>query len=96
MTGSDRTFRIPAVRGPARNFYERASALEQQQLDVVFDALEADPYPDSETKFDFTRMIPVMLYAYADDDFRILYQLVSHDDPDWNDWEIDIWAITRV
>ena len=84
----NRSFRT-ILRGPARSFYERASAESQRKLDAIFDLLEADPTVDGAHKFHYTRLIPVMAYAYADDDYHIVYQLTSHDPPNWEEWEVD-------
>ena len=34
--------------------------------------------------------------AYADDDFHIVYQLVSRDSPAWEQWRVDIITIEEA
>ena len=74
-------------------FYEAASADAQAKLDRIFDRLEENPYPDGDHKFYYNRYLPLALTAYADDDFHLVYQLVSHDSPDWEKWRVDIISI---
>ena len=65
----------------ARQFYESAGADVQAKLERIFDRLEDNPYPDGDHKFYYTRYLPAAVTAYADDDFHIVYQLVSRDSP---------------
>lgn len=88
----ERSFRVQ-LRGPARRFYERAPSTVQDRLDAILLSLQRDPFVDHLTKFDYTGMLPVVATAYADAEFRIIYQLVSHDAPTWTEWVIDVWAI---
>ena len=37
-----------------------------------------------------------MCTAYGDDDFEVVYQLVSHDSPNWEHWRIEIIEIDHA
>ena len=80
----------------ARQFYESAGAEVQAKLERIFDRLEDNPYPDGDHKFYYTRYLPAAMTAYADDDFHIVYQLVSRDSPAWEQWRVDIITIAEA
>ena len=65
----------------------------QARLDHIFDRLEDDPFADGLTKFYYTRLTPAGMNVYVDDDFEIVYQLVSHDPPNFEAWDIEIHSI---
>ncbi len=35
-----------------------------------------------------------MMYIYIDEDYEVVYQLTSHDSPNWDHWEIEVYAIS--
>ena len=88
-----RTFTV-SLRGPAEAALSTAPSELRSHLLTVFNALENDPFVDNVTKFHYTRFIPAMLSAYSDETVNLVYQLVSHDPPDWEEWEIEIWSLT--
>ncbi len=45
------------------------------------------------TKFYYTKLLPAICTVYGDDDFSIVYQLASHDSPNWERWRIEIITI---
>ena len=92
MSRERRSYRV-YLHERARAFYESADAEAQAKLDRIFDRLEDDPYPDGDTKFYYTRYLPIACTAYGDEDFEVVYQLVSHDSPNWEQWRIEIIEI---
>ena len=92
MSPSRRSYRV-YLRERAREFYEAGDADTQTRLDRIFDRLEDNPFPDGDRKFYYTRHLPAICTAYGDEDFHIVYQLTSHDEPGWERWRIEIITI---
>lgn len=74
--------------------FERASADQQRELLRIFDRLEDDPYADGVRKFYYTRLLPAVMNIYIDEDYTVVYQLVSHDlVGGWQEWDIEVYNI---
>ena len=69
---SERGFEAVYV-GRARAAYQSLSLTERREIDLIREAIEADPRPDDRTKF--LRLVPpdITLTAYVTDRWRVLY-----------------------
>jgi hypothetical protein len=88
-------FRVE-LRGPAREFYERAPVSVQAKLDAIFSQLEDDPFVDHVRRVEYLGFLPAVCSAWNDDEFRVVYQLVEYPNREADETVIDVWAISRA